>query len=345
MKPEPTTFDVKFKLDQKPFCIAVGDIDGIYEKFERITKFIDENTDLDFLFIGDIIDDLSDTSREKQRSWQIITELANKYINDEYEFKRDSEKRPNSYDDDNVIYLPSGFKDIHFKRINYKNLKNNRIKFIAGNKECDALVDFQHFIEMKDNEYVFGEGQYKKTATFEQLCNLYKYFNRCYGIIFDQKEDKGSNYIHKIIFKHHIMMFDPNRYSAKLLNQNIPISENEYNNGNYIIICGHSKIFSSSLSSKNRNVFLIDSNSGLADAKKPICPKEGLGLGLYDNRIAIVNFDDNNNGFSVMPFIYPGLNDFFKWEFDYSYQQMTKYNPSKSPERKRSPNKKRNIKS
>lgn len=69
-----------------------------YQRSLHIKKFIDENPDLNFALIGDVIRDLSVSSRKSQRNNDIVSFLVSKYINDDLLSKQDLEK--SFYEDD-----------------------------------------------------------------------------------------------------------------------------------------------------------------------------------------------------------------------------------------------------
>ena len=175
----------------QPVCIAIGDIEGNTQKLHSIINFI-KSTDFNFVFIGDIFDDISDSSPKRKNGFKCIEMISEFFlpIRDECNLS---------------------FKDIRFEEKKFSEIPS-RVKFIAGNSECDVLKDIIDTKEIKQNssgKYTFGKGKYTKTFSEEQLSILYRYFKNCCGVItlnrnnsHNKKHQNNFSFVDSVFFRH-----------------------------------------------------------------------------------------------------------------------------------------------
>lgn len=294
-------FTLKMCIESQPVCIAVGDIEGDVEKLQQICSFIKSNPTLHFVFIGDIIDDLSDACPSSSQSWECLSLLSEFFISN-FTFSLDNTEEQKS---DNLINLPSSFCDVSFKEVKYGNIRS-RVKFLAGNAECDNLLDFQKPCQIVPGEvtnYIFGQGKWMKTVTFEKMCLLYRYLKSCYGIIKMKKtapEDKknSSDFVDTVYFRHSPSSFKINRFPKNMYFPNPDLKKSDVEKRNYFFITGHARIFASILSQKHDNkemLYVVDTT--VLDAQNQYLKDVG-GFGTNDRRLALVSYD-KEIGFSV----------------------------------------------
>ena len=174
---------VSFPIKNHFQCFAVGDIEGDPDKLQAVIDFIDLNPDKSFVFLGDLFDDISDNNKTKEANWKCL-KIISRFLSDFSTLEENN----------NLI---KEFKSLEFKSANYDEIKN-RIKFIAGNSECDVLYDIGQTYQGRDNDglYKFGKGRWEKTLTFDQIRLLYQYFLNCYGYIKLNRDDKTLYFRH-----------------------------------------------------------------------------------------------------------------------------------------------------
>ncbi|KAK8836304.1 hypothetical protein M9Y10_039638 [Tritrichomonas musculus] len=297
-------FMIKMCLDSQPVCIAVGDIEGDLEKLYQISRIIKANPTLHFVFIGDIIDDLSDACPLSAKSWECLSLLSEYFVNN-MAFTMDS----NASNDQ--VHLPSAFCDISFGQVKYGNIRD-RVKFLAGNAECDNLLDFQKPCESvipksdtnKETLYVFGQGKWKKTVTYEKMCLLYRYLKSCYGIIKlkkssqEAKKNNALDFTDTVYFRHSPSTFKVNRFPKNMYFPNPDLKKADVEKGNFIFVTGHARIFATISSAKHNDkelVYVVDTT--VLDAQNQYLKDVG-GFGTNDRRLAVISFD-NHVGFTV----------------------------------------------
>lgn len=300
-----------------PVCYAIGDIEGDIGKLHYYSNFIKKHPKDKFVFIGDLFDDLSDHNPEKESNWSCIHMICENYLNDETKFKRDNDKSEGNLNE-NIISLPSAFHQIKFGRKKFDEI-NNRVKFIAGNSECDCLSDILDHCEEINGNYVFGRGKWTKTVTFEQLCLLYRYLSVCNGVLIldnEKKDDDNSGFKNTIYFRHSIHKLKVNENVSENIEQKTNASANEIDNRNFIFIAGHSKIFTCTGLREFPNddfYYIIDTSSidPLRDKRsKREYPYDIRGRGSQDHRMVAITFDEKN-GYTVD--IHPYKFKFKRW--------------------------------
>ena len=201
------------------FCFTVGDIENQYNKLEKIVSFIKLNPSKNFVFLGDLFDDLSWPAEGRIDGLKCIKLL------DESGFFP-VEKELQSLDQ---------FRDISFNPTEFLSVKG-QVKFIVGNAECDALSDIITNLQNNqepdiNNFYSFGSGKYQKKFTYEQLSLLYKYFINCNSALsYNVNKDKT------LWFRHAAKTFRSN-YDFLDQKQNLQPSDSTP------IVCGHNKGF------------------------------------------------------------------------------------------------------
>lgn len=310
------------KKEIGPVCYAIGDIEGDINKLQYYDNFIKNHPKDDFVFIGDLFDDLSDNNCQKESNWSCIELICNNYLHEEIKFKRDEDE---SNDDKSIVSLPSAFEQIKFDRKSYNEI-NNRVKFVAGNSECDCLSDILYHCEFdSDGKYVFGSGKWKKTVTFERLCLLYHYLNNCNGVIALKNEKSTKNvpgFKNTIFFRHSIQKFKVNNNVSKKIDQKTNASDKDINEGNILFIAGHSKIFTCTglLEDPNEDIYYIIDTSSIDPRRDKRSnreyPHDIRGHGSGDHRMAAIVFDEKH-GYSVD--VYPFKFKFKRWWKRYSF--------------------------
>lgn len=292
------SYNIKIQIENEPICIAIGDIEGNINKLKQICKFININQNLDFVFIGDLFNDISDL-KGNDENWECISMICDEFLQDDDNiiFKSDDEEiNDKKYKNKKVISLPSGFSNIQFNEKKYNEIKN-RVKFIAGNSECDCLSDILKGCQSKINKYyIFGEGQYKKTISFEKMCILYRYLSNCHGVITLKKYqniENIQNYKETVYFRHSIKKFDDNRFSFDILKQNTSITSDDIRKQNFIFVSGHSRLFASAGPREipNQEMFYFIDTSRYIDTNNKT-PNEIKGLGDKDFRMALITLDE-----------------------------------------------------
>ena len=302
------SFTIKMCIENQPICVAVGDIEGDIKKLRPIYNLIKANPSLSFIFIGDLIDDLSDACPLAKENWECLSLLSEFFVGkNELSFKTDDNKNIDILSTNSPISLPSAFNEIRFEKMNFNEIQG-RVKFIAGNAECDALSDIQQNCDIITGDitkYAFGKDKWKKTLTFEQMCLVYRYFKSCYGIIElkihqPNNKSKSNDFKDTIYFRHAPSTF---KDSKNIISQIPDLNENEIKQGNFIFITGHIRKFVSSLSKNpEAQAFIIDTSPRSYGNNKR---KEIKNQPENDKRLAIVSFNDKI-GFSVEAFALPG---------------------------------------
>lgn len=320
------TYNIMMPIENEPVCIAIGDIEGDYDKLKLICNFIKMNPQLSFVFIGDIIDDISD-GKNCEVNWSCISLICNELLtNDDMIYRLDNKLYFDTKDQDKskIVSLPSGFRKIEFEEKNFDDIKN-RVKFIAGNSECHCLSDFQKGYKKIDNKFIFGEKEYAKTVTFEQMCLLHRFLSNFCGVI-TLKTNHPSNsdkFKKTVYFRHWIHKFSEERIPSKMLHQETGITLKDIQKQNFIFITGHTRLFMSAGPKEAENqemYYFIDSTSFKKEYtfdKK--FPNEIRGLGSNDYRLALITFNDVT-GFSVECISLP--NKIAKSHFRYGIDQI-----------------------
>lgn len=86
---------------------------------------------------GDVVDNISNENPKKEIHWSCLYLLGSKYIPDNIIFKEEDD---NECFDPNVVSLPSTLGKIKFCKKRYNEIVT-RVKFFAGNSECDIQDD------------------------------------------------------------------------------------------------------------------------------------------------------------------------------------------------------------
>ncbi|KAK8837330.1 hypothetical protein M9Y10_036763 [Tritrichomonas musculus] len=303
--------------EDTPACYAIGDIEGDSAKLQYYTNFIKNHPKDNFVFIGDLFDDLSDQNSLKESNWSCIQMICHNYLDDKIKFKRDEDNSESTYDE-NIVSLPSGFHKINFDRKRFEDI-SNRVKFVAGNSECDCLSDILDHCEEKNGKYIFGRGKWRKTVTFDQLCILYRYLSACNGVIVLNNEcesDAVAGFKHTVYFRHSIQKFKVNNNVSKQIEQRTNASSEDINNRSFIFIAGHSKIFTCTgpIEFPDDDVYYIIDTSSIDPTRdkrsRREYPHEIRGRGNSDHRMAAIRFDEKH-GYTVD--VHPFKFNFKRW--------------------------------
>ena len=170
--------------------------------------FIKLNPNREFVFLGDLFDDISYNSPKKEAGLQCLRALEENNL-------LKTTKQFNSIDD---------FYSIKFSAEQYQNIESN-IKFICGNAELDVLFDIinsRQEIDIERDKYTFitNNPNYSKSFTKADLSLLYKYFSCCYGVI----QYKLNDFL-TLIIRHSRKPFK-NRYDTTIYEQNTDFDQN-----------------------------------------------------------------------------------------------------------------------
>lgn len=288
-RPKPKCFTFNLVVDHQPICIAIGDIEGEVKKLQPIIRLIQMNTSLDFIFVGDLFDDVSDSNQTKKQNLQCVKLLSPFFAHS------NSSKMDQST-------LLSSFLGIKFDYADFSSIQS-RVKFIAGNAECDCLYDIQsallnkdkpgNFEQTSDNQIVFGQGKWKKTFSFEELKLLYDYFSNCYGIIKLTKttENQPNHFKDTVYFRH-----APDTFKSSVT-AIVQIPQENENVKKPLYITGHCRIFTQRKTMLNEDVFIIDTSP---------MNKKSLSASCNDKRLGLLSFD-YRNGFCVEVFALPSV--------------------------------------
>lgn len=203
---------------QNVVFFSIGDIEGQDKKLYNIIEFIKSNPTREFVFLGDLFDDISWTTEKRIGGLNCIKLLDENGL----------------LEGGMTLKELSDFKNIRFEINEYKNIKN-RIKFIVGNAECDALNDILGAIDNNkpdaDGYYSFEceNAAYSKKFTKEELSLIYKYLTCCNGALSYEISQNKTLWI-----RHAANTF---RTTAKFVDQNSKIKPSSETP----IVCGHNK--------------------------------------------------------------------------------------------------------
>ena len=244
------TFGINLPINaQNIFCFTIGDIENQDQKLEKIISFMKLNPSKQYVFLGDLFDDISWPSDSRKNGIRCIQLL------DEAGFFRHQKD----------LEILDDFRDIQFKPATFESIQNN-IKFIVGNSECDVLNDI--VTNLTNNQqpdqndfYTFGKGKYQKKFTFNQLSLLYKYFLNCHSAI-----SYKINNTKTLWFRHAARTFKRN-YS--FIDQCSDITPTD----NTPIVCGHNHGFGV----VEKNIFMNDTCLNQNDYRIGIIEIDGDG--------------------------------------------------------------------
>lgn len=287
-------------IDNRPICIAIGDIEGDIEKLRPIYNLIKSNPMLNFIFIGDLFDDISDNYEYSNENFECLSLLSEFFIpEDRISFKLDHVV---DSEEANKVSLPSSFKNIVFKEEDFDNIEN-RVKFIAGNSECDTLMDLKSKSKndkSNPDSYCFGKKQWKKSISFKNMCLLYRYFKSCFGIItMKNKEVNKTDMIDTIIFRHSPDLMK--KYKNDIIIQN-PSQKIIDSSNKFIFVTGHSRKFGLSNSSNPKApAYIVDTSTN--DYKRKKDKKEQIRV-RNDKRLAVISKNEEK-GFEIKAFSLP----------------------------------------
>ena len=266
-------------FSNQPVCIAIGDIESNVHKLFWIINFI-KKTDINFVFIGDIFDDISDDCPNRKQGLKCLKMLYDFLLPFEYE----------------SIH---SFLNIRFDEKNFNEIPS-RVKFVAGNSECDVLKDIVETKEIKktaDGKFVFGKGKYQKTFSEKQLSILYRYFKNCFGVItLNQKQitknkHRYSDSVSSVFFRHSPEQFN---HSQRLISQIPQQKAYTTKSGLCLLIVGHVHYFGP-LPSGDTNCQIISIDTSFYQKNKNSSGK--------DHRVALVSYNPIT-GFFVEPYFY-----------------------------------------
>lgn len=287
-------------IDNRPICIAIGDIEGDIEKLRPIYNLIKSNPMLNFIFIGDLFDDISDSYEYSNENFECLSLLSEFFIpEDRISFKLDHVV---DSEEANKVSLPSSFKNIVFKEEDFDNIES-RVKFIAGNSECDTLMDLKSNSKndkSNPDSYCFGKKQWKKSISFKNMCLLYRYFKSCFGIItMKNKEVNKTDMIDTIIFRHSPDLMK--KYKNDIIIQN-PSQKIIDSSNKFILVTGHSRKFGLSNSSNPKApTYIVDTSTN--DYKRKKDKKEQIRV-RNDKRLAVISKNEEK-GFEIKAFSLP----------------------------------------
>jgi hypothetical protein len=146
-------------------CYVIGDVEGHEASLRDFVKFIDRKAGRQFVFLGDLFDDISDVCPERDANMNCLRLLSRFFASD------DGYTGPETFRD--IRFFPTGGL-------------SSRVSFILGNAERDALHDLQgEYTAANSGRWVWEDtdsrhpGKYTKTLADEELRLLYRYFRSC----------------------------------------------------------------------------------------------------------------------------------------------------------------------
>jgi hypothetical protein len=140
-------------------CVAIGDIEGDNQMLRFILDFIESHKTVSFVFLGDLVDDISDLARNRDSQMKCLFDLEQ-------------------------YFEPAPGNVRHFQNLSFQAGDLNdrsRVRFIAGNSENDILQDLRQTASPgeRPGTLVFGSGKWQKTLTEEELSVIYRYLACC----------------------------------------------------------------------------------------------------------------------------------------------------------------------
>lgn len=309
--------------EKNPICFAVGDIEGDIDKLRSIdSTYIQKYQETGFVFIGDLINDLSDGNAKKESNLSCIQFITQNYLNDEEE------------DITNIDTLLNAIQQIQWRIKKYEEI-NNRVKFVAGNSEYDCLCDLQQTPRREGVNYIFGTGRWKKTFTFQQIFLIYRYLKNCHSIITMDNNYTSNAFGFKktIYFRHALRRLDEKNVSPEILEKKLNVKRKDFNKRNFILIAGHSKVFAYEEPFEfedHEMFFTIDTSSskrektfrhktGYSNKIQEKQENEILGKGTRDLRIAMIS-NNEKSGYSVEAF--PEIYNFRKSNYKIGFNDI-----------------------
>ena len=225
---EPIVFP-SFPEQSNLLYFTIGDIEGHHNRLLSILNFIKQNPYQQFIFLGDIFNNLADSFPDKKKDGFDCLQAL-----DDFGLFSSDKKFTNIQDFNQIKFEAKSFNDI-----------NNKVKFLCGNHEVLVLQHIlkafqQNRITIKNDEYsiLFIDGckgfSYTKTFTFKQLSLLFKYFSCCFGLIYQNLDNN------LIIFRHQIFIYDEIPDIDKIWIQNIPKQFSDKKKYKRVYISGHS---------------------------------------------------------------------------------------------------------
>jgi hypothetical protein len=230
LKPDPDLYTV---LRPTGFlCIAIGDIEGDNKKLRIILNYIRSHEGISFVFLGDLVDDISDRAANRESQLQCLFDLEPYF-----------EPSANSLDFHSISFEPGTLAT------------DGRIQFIAGNSENDILQDLrQSPAPAADGEsLVFGNGKWQKTFRPSELNLVYRYLRSCRSEILSDQDDA---IVH---FRHAATLVWTGERNGKSIQS--PDGANP-------VVCGHNRnIGRGSFSNDQEDVVMLDTSAGVTDVR------------------------------------------------------------------------------
>jgi hypothetical protein len=204
--------------------IVVGDIEGKIHKMKPLVEFIRANPHLQFVFLGDLFDDISEKARKVCDQLECVR-LLSEFLPDDVGFTG-----------------PDSFKNITITTGVFQTDK--RVQLISGNNENDVLCDLMKFESKVDDLYYFQEPKFGKAFNEEDLRLLYRYYGNMHSeLIYEMPSAE------KVIRFRHAWCKSFGFANEKADNyDNLPLRKD----GNVLVVAGH-----------NHNVGVVNTPSGL----------------------------------------------------------------------------------
>lgn len=231
---------------QNVIFFSIGDIESHDFKMEKIINFIMANPSRDFVFLGDIFNNLSFNCDLRPNGLNCLKLLDNSGLLN-----------------NNELNALTDFKELQFGVKQYQDI-SSRVKFIVGNAECDLLFDIISDLDNKSEDesgfFSFGdpEGKWFKKFTWTELSLLYKYLSSCHGAISYPLNNETTIWI-----RHSFGTF--RSVNNVVVNQMPDIKPSP----STPVVCGHNKQFGL----LDENIFMNDTSLDTEDIR--IC---ALGL-------------------------------------------------------------------
>jgi hypothetical protein len=168
---------ISFRLPKGFICIALEILKDTTKNLKAFISMIRFHRNLNFVFLGDIADNISARCDQFSQNFRCIELLFDFFDKPENDFQSPS-------DFQRISFAPSEFK------------ADKTVQFVAGNAEVDILKDLQQNYTHQNNQYIFGKGKYQKRFILHQLYLIYRFLTSCSSELTYRKDRKTVHFRH-----------------------------------------------------------------------------------------------------------------------------------------------------
>jgi hypothetical protein len=229
---------MKITMGEGLHCIVVGDIEGEMHKLKPLLGLIDANPGLQFVFLGDLWENLSQRARERRDQLECLR-MISKYLQDGSDYEG-----------------VASFRQLAIVQGNF--MTNARVQFIAGNHETDVLNDLMNVVVREDGMFSFP-GAYPKVFNGEELLLLYRYYKSLRSeLIWNVSEEQGGQggQVQKVIRFRHGFSISYEFVGGAPREQ----KHQRPKEGNVLIVAGHSRKVAVQTAKGSPYLFQIDTS-------------------------------------------------------------------------------------